>query len=361
MPVLRRIDSDDQNGQAMVEFAVVASLVLIPLLLLVPILGKQIDINHKTIQAARYEAWEYTVWNKDNSVSQRSAALPQATRYLGYKEAIPEKKFADVKTEANYRFYSEPGSTISRNDMEKVSFAVNPLWKDHKGTQLLGLDATSKVTDELTPDLTAGATGVPLVTGFMDLIGKGTKFIAGLVSKVTDAGFSQIDMKGKFVGKSRTTIPALSWAKGSYDNALTTNRQAAVMSLAWSAGGKKHARYQTRGLVATSLLDITGNSPLLEDVISILSAILVSPELSPKWLEFGYTGDDTVPADRLFKGSKQGKIQCGQLSSYNYARSGKPDSDKLGIFTPDSAREIRTDTTLTGDAAKFYTCSSTLP
>lgn len=361
MPVLRRIYNDKQNGQAMTEFAVVASLVLIPLFLLVPILGKQIDINHKTIQAARYEAWEYTVWNKDNSVSQRTAALPQATRFLGYKEAIPEKKFAEVKIEANYRFYTEPGSTINRNDMEKVSFTVNPLWRDHQGTQLLSLDSTSKVTDELTPDLSSGATGVPVVTGFMNLIGKGTRFIAGLVSKVTDAGFSQIDMKGKFVGKSKTTIPALDWARGSYNKDITTNRQAAVMSLAWSAGGKKHARYQTRGLVATSLLDITGNSPLLEDVISILSAILISPELSPKWLEFGYVGDDTVPADRLFKGSKQGKIQCGQLASYNYARSGKSDSDKLGIFTPDSAREIRTETTLTGDEAKFISCASVLP
>ena len=50
------------NGQAMTETVVTAATVLIPLFLLIPLLGKYIDIKHRAIQSARYEVWEYTVW-----------------------------------------------------------------------------------------------------------------------------------------------------------------------------------------------------------------------------------------------------------------------------------------------------------
>jgi len=342
-----------QSGQAMTEFAVVAAFVLIPTFLLVPILGKHIDIKHKTIQSARYEAWEYTVWNKGNSNRTRNDRFP-ASRFLGYgSNPIPEKNYAELKREANKRFFSAPGSTINRDDSTKTSFTVNPLWEDHRGTALLGgFDTKSLASDEKTPDVTG------VVTGFVGAVGAVSKFLSGLLATVSiQAGFTQIDMKGKFVGRSKSTMEELAWAKESYENEQSFQHQAAVMSLAWSAGGKKHTEYQVRGLVATSLLDIEAINPIRD----ILAVVLISPELQSEWLKFGFVQADAVPADRLFKGNKQGKSSCDQLASYSYARKGKPDTDNLGIFTQNTAREIRTDRQLTGRVKKFNSCASVLP
>src|SRR5690606_24618203 len=53
------------RGQAMTEFVVSAAFVLVPLFIIIPILGKYVDMKHMAVQAARYEAWEYTVNYQD--------------------------------------------------------------------------------------------------------------------------------------------------------------------------------------------------------------------------------------------------------------------------------------------------------
>ena len=55
------------NGQAMTEFLICASFALIPLFLGISLLAKYIDIKQAAIQAARYQAWEYTVWYGNDS------------------------------------------------------------------------------------------------------------------------------------------------------------------------------------------------------------------------------------------------------------------------------------------------------
>ena len=51
-----------QEGQAMAEFLVSVAFVFLPLFVLVPTLGKLIDIQHENQLAARYVTWERTVW-----------------------------------------------------------------------------------------------------------------------------------------------------------------------------------------------------------------------------------------------------------------------------------------------------------
>ena len=70
-----------QNGQAMTEMVIASSFVLVPLFLLIPLLGKYIDLNQSTIQATRYEAWEYTVWyNDENTEAPVNAVDKNGTR-----------------------------------------------------------------------------------------------------------------------------------------------------------------------------------------------------------------------------------------------------------------------------------------
>ncbi|MHB8236598.1 MAG: hypothetical protein ACYDDD_03940, partial [Acidithiobacillus ferrivorans] len=52
----------DERGQSLTEFVVVAAFALIPLFFLVIYSGKWSFTQLRTIEAARYVAWERTVW-----------------------------------------------------------------------------------------------------------------------------------------------------------------------------------------------------------------------------------------------------------------------------------------------------------
>lgn len=73
-----------QSGQSLVEFAVLAA-VLVPLFLLVPIMGKYIHVRQMSQQAARAAAWEATV--------SPGYALPQTTRV---RDLVVERSFGAI-------------------------------------------------------------------------------------------------------------------------------------------------------------------------------------------------------------------------------------------------------------------------
>ena len=51
-----------QSGQAMSEFLVTVAFAFLPLFVLVPTLGKIMDLQFQNQMAARYAVWERTVW-----------------------------------------------------------------------------------------------------------------------------------------------------------------------------------------------------------------------------------------------------------------------------------------------------------
>ena len=50
------------GGQAMTEFVIGVVLFALPVFLLIPVVGKYLDMRATAVQAARYVAWERTVW-----------------------------------------------------------------------------------------------------------------------------------------------------------------------------------------------------------------------------------------------------------------------------------------------------------
>lgn len=106
-----------QTGQSTIEFIVV-SLVLVPLFLIVPILGKYLDLAQTTQVASRYVAFEGAVHHSSSST--------------GWKTD------ADLATEVRRRFYSRNDLSIKTNDVaNEVDSDRNPLWVDHRGDALL--------------------------------------------------------------------------------------------------------------------------------------------------------------------------------------------------------------------------------
>ena len=100
----------NQSGQAMTEMVVTSSMILIPLFLLIPLLGKYIDINHSTIQAARYEAWEYSVWYRSSNNTPTGVENEK-----GRQVQLPIKRFQDIEHEAKQRFFTKQKTQIKRN------------------------------------------------------------------------------------------------------------------------------------------------------------------------------------------------------------------------------------------------------
>lgn len=128
-----------QSGQAMTEMVIAASFVLVPCFLLIPLLGKFIDLNHSTIQAARYEAWEYTVWYNDVNTEAPVNAVDKNNSLI----AMPEKSIVELQAEARQRFFSreayssDPGERDLINEGTWDITDANPLWQDHLGNSLL--------------------------------------------------------------------------------------------------------------------------------------------------------------------------------------------------------------------------------
>lgn len=106
-----------QTGQSTVEF-VVLSLVMVPLLLIVPLLGKYMDIAQTTAEASRYTAFEGTVRHSSSADGWKSDA--------------------DLATEVRRRFFSNSDAPIKTNDAAGDFTAHrNTLWFDHRGDPLL--------------------------------------------------------------------------------------------------------------------------------------------------------------------------------------------------------------------------------
>jgi len=105
-----------QRGTAITE-VIVALLALCPFLIGIPLLGKQLDVKHKSMDAARYAVWERTVWR--NSGANRKA-----------DDA--------VVLEARDRILGDPRAAIVADDtLRNEGVTENTLWRDFANRRLL--------------------------------------------------------------------------------------------------------------------------------------------------------------------------------------------------------------------------------
>ena len=108
------------KGQALTE-TLVAFIVLVPIFVLIPYLGKYLDVKHKAEDSARYALWERTVF-----------ADPGASWDAGENQ----KSDARIAAEARTRLIEEPRAPIAA---QTEPGARNPLWEDHTGGDLVAL------------------------------------------------------------------------------------------------------------------------------------------------------------------------------------------------------------------------------
>lgn len=292
------------SGQALTEFLIGSVFVMVPLFLLISIAGKYADIKYASVQAARYEAWEFTA-NYVNINEQPSGFTSVSNSRL------PQKSATQVQRESRRRFFSDTSTTLSsRFDRAGyIASEANPLWRYHDGQEMydpLAIDTASRTRgSETTPDPTNVISGI---IGVADAV---FGALASVLSAIgANAGFDALNEDGyasSIVSTPIENAPDYSYlddARSSLlleDRNLTFAARASVLTDSWSAGGTSHTMYQARGLVPTTLLDVLlnpGGFPLQD----IAAYGLLTPELRRSSLRFGQM-IDIIPEDKIEGGS----------------------------------------------------------
>ncbi|MBF0265294.1 MAG: hypothetical protein HQL46_08475 [Gammaproteobacteria bacterium] len=319
------------NGQAMVEFAIAATFFLVPLFLIIPLLAKYIEIQQYSVQAARYEAWEYTAWF--GSVDDMSKTFNSGGDTIAGLES-PTKTAAEVQIESRQRFFSDTKSVFKNTDktLGWQKSSANPFLKDNEGNDIYlnkseGSFNYNSPTPDLTSKLVPGDKGV--ATLLIGIVAAGPTFISNLLSVFADLPEFDIMIIGNEsllgaapLGYHKSNINVSVAEAPKYGNMnsedylflqklnLQFNAQAAVLTNGWNAGGQIHAKRQSEGLVPTRIL----REPF-DFVVDILSYIPFIPVSELNSLEWGYTDSEAIPPEYIKDG---GETSCDDKGYCSY-------------------------------------------
>ena len=258
----------------MAEFTIAAAFVLIPLFLMIPLLGKFMDMKATTIQAARYAAWERTAW------------------YGNSEWAAGQKSDAQIQSEVQQRFFADSATAPLRSIDQAQAGAVGGklLWYDHSGASMLLNYSAEAGQGTQTP-------------GTMDSLVSKAQKIVNVIDNITGAEFI-LDMKSQYTSKvtlNAANTPATTLATGAATSGFTAPSfvmRNVLVSNGWSANGPDFVKKQTEGL---AILSLAGRSPIKEvmNVVQRIAGVFVK-ELEPSSLKLGgKVLPDFVPPDRL--------------------------------------------------------------
>lgn len=265
-----------QRGQAMTEFIVVSVLFALPVFLMIPLLGKYIDMKSAAIQGARYVAWERTVFFGGSAASVNWPGVA--------------KSDAEIRNELRQRVFSERAQ-ISNDDKTASNWGGDGLkkaWHNRNGGEML--PSYNSVAQNVGNQDAPG-----IVNDLLNLVVK----VAGAV------GNFRIETKGLYnatVSVSASTQPVNMSLNGdplkAFDpRTLTFSDTNAILANTWSANGSSHVKQQAQGLTPTGIF----NNPTVSSVWNALRNIasIAAPEI--RSLELGKIEPDVVPPDRLVK------------------------------------------------------------
>lgn len=310
----------NQRGQAAVECAIMAAFVLVPLFLLIPLLGKYIDIKQAAIQQARFEVWEYTAWfDREEQIMHGIRSEYRSGR----------RDFAVTRARGNRLFFTD--STAADYGGPEAVDRPNPLWVDQRGEPLLVRSSLHPVTGELrqqnTPDPTSGLVEGGLINDTLGLVNWVVKLFGKLLHALgIDATFDALNTKGYFtsfltveVRPPGEVVPDLS-ALNKDLPPLAIQAQAAVLSRGWNAGSTAHASSESRGLVVTALLEpvsrvFNSTVDILQRVVNVAAHVVPIKVKLPHGPQFGHVKDDLIPYEHLQNDVRTVKEQYG-LSYY---------------------------------------------
>ncbi len=267
-----------QRGQSLVEFLIVTSLVLVPLLMLVPVLAQMISLRQDTEIAARYAAWERTVWFQPGSRSGDFA--PTTARDDATIARHIEQR---VLSAAGYGVYTaqseaepvlDPFLKVANSATGQQEYLVRDRDAADEGQAYV----SQRSTEEEPPGM----------TGWMNDVVK----TYGAISPRFD-----LNTKGLYEATVSLELIDLSWLGEPFDQSelFRYERSNTLFAEPWNAGGPEHARQLISGMVAATMLD----NGIVGAMQSAAGKGFASRELEADSLIFGYVDIEPMPAHRL--------------------------------------------------------------
>lgn len=285
---LRRLPASlaRQTGTAWVEFIIVGSFVLVPLFTMVPMLGKYVDTQHKVEQAARYAAWERTVWFEPGSKVPNSSAASGIHKAIKSEREIQREVQARVLAQAGLPVHSEQKSGKSKPPISYMQHSANngnymPIYKEQNPSGSGGVNLYPEyVNNQDVEKKLPGAAG-NILNGILRI-----------------AGLGNFEPNNKGLYTSTVTLQTQPLAASSRHAELSGlslkfERSHTVLADGWSAGGRKYNKTMVGGLMPTKVLD----NKVVDTALKWFSAVPIVKELDD--LDFGYVDVDAVPAQRL--------------------------------------------------------------
>jgi len=269
-----------QGGQAIAEFIVAAAFFLVPLFLAIAALGKFTDVQHVTDMAARYGAWERTVWYEQSGNGFDTANAPNQKNAAAIKGEIAARLFSDRSRATTVIRGTDRASTTLVN-------GIDPMWHDARGAAYLAeyqdFDAaSSRATPErdIAGAIVSAAAAVQVrgLAGFMPPLPTDTLAIStvSLTDLAADSGV---------YGRLWNNTP------GAWEG-LDFSATGAILSNTWGANGKG----ATHAMVARAV-------PTAQGLGAFVSAAKVGigpwDPLAAPGIEVGKINVDVVPGDRL--------------------------------------------------------------
>lgn len=243
-----------QQGQSTVEFIVLA-LVLVPLLLAVPLLGKYMDIAQTAAVASRYAAFEGTVRHSSANGGWKSDA--------------------ELAMEVRRRFFSNSDAPIKSSDAAgDFNAHRNTLWFDHRGDALLPkfVDNVGVATERKALSQPFGA----LYAGALDLSHDNLHTGRVAVAVADIAKFEPFDTLN-----------------------LSIRRETTVLVDPWAASGPgqveeriKRDGWNPLGPFPYKPLEVLGGNPAVDLAFTLFEFGAPPPQI-------GRVEPDRVPSDRL--------------------------------------------------------------
>lgn len=263
-----------QRGQVLVEFVITAVLVLLPCFMMTALLGKYLEAKQKTEVAARYAAWERTVWRKSapgwspvNVVKSDEVIRAEVqTRTL----ATRQQRVSSDAVQAMSRFEMDP--LLNSNHLQQPGY--EPLLRSDTspaGTRYVAVSTHERRTPGVNSAMGRAfslLSGVPYLNRF-DLSSDGTQTASVAV------------------GLHNSRLPLLQKLD------LELQRSHTVITDGWNAGGPAHVERRVSGLTPASAL---GG---VSDIISKIPSFGYGPLEILTRLKFGHIDVEQVPDQYL--------------------------------------------------------------
>lgn len=286
----RFVSTREQDGQAMVEFLVAALFFFVPLFLAISAIGKLIDVQHTAHMAARYAAWERTVWYEDGGTGNSPV--------FKIANAPNQKSTAEIRNEIALRLLNNHLSAVTvikNTDKSATSFAngLDPMWHDPSGKAYL--DDYAQLTLSINNE-TPKKDFIAPILGLFTVLPKTLfgKTISGtIVPPVPTDSLAVAHVTLAKVAKSSGTYQRL-WSDLPWIG-LDFESTGAILSNTWSANS-------SQGTIAMVQESVPTSMGVVKDALVALKTSITGWDPSVgigNRLDIGKVAPDVVPPDRL--------------------------------------------------------------